>query len=281
MTHSAMTRATTIRAAIVDDEELARRGIELRLQAHPDIVVIAQCANGREALAMAAQEAPDLIFLDVQMPGLSGFQVVKMLPQDAMPLIVFVTAYDRYALDAFDAQALDYLMKPVDQARLAQTLERVRRELQQKSLIARHEQMLKLLEQVEGASHIDRTDLIAQLRGLSEPRYATVLPIRANDETVRLPVAQIDWIDAAGDYMCIHAQGNTYVLRETMKALEALLDPARFARVHRSTIVNIDRVSTLRPHMNGEFFLILSNGQELKLSRSYRDRLEQMMDARR
>jgi two-component system LytT family response regulator len=269
--------STTIRTVIVDDEELARRGIELRLKAHPDIEIVAHCANGREALEIVGAEQPELMFLDVQMPGLSGFEVVKKLSQDALPLVVFVTAYDRYALDAFDTQALDYLLKPVDEARLAQTLDRVRKELHQHSTIARHEQMLKLLEQVDGANYLDRHDLVAQMRTVNEPRYATILPIRTENETVRLQVSQIDWIDAAGDYMCVHAQGNTYVLRETMKALESVLDPARFARVHRSTIVNIERISRLRPHMNGEFFLTLSSGQELKLSRSYRDRIEQLL----
>jgi len=269
-----------IRAVIVDDEELARRGLELRLRVHHDVAIIAQCGNGREALAVVTSEQPDLMFLDVQMPGVSGFQVVKQLTQSSLPLVVFVTAYDRYALDAFETHALGYLLKPVDETRLAHAMDKVRRELQQLSLIARHEQMLKLLSQVDGTSHLDRNDLIAQLRNLSEPRFADILPIRTETETIRLPVTQIDWIDAAGDYMCVHAQGNTYVLRETMKALESLLNPNHFARVHRSTIVNIDRVRSLRPHMNGEFFLTLSSGQELKLSRSYRDRVEQMMGGR-
>src|SRR5262245_6679129 len=175
--------SATIRTVIVDDEELARRGIELRLNAHPDIEIIAHCANGREALETVAAEQPELMFLDVQMPGLSGFQVVKKLPQDALPLVVFVTAYDRYALDAFDTQALDYLLKPVDEARLAQTLERVRKELNQHSLVARHEQMLKLLEQVDGTNYLDRQDLVAQLKTVNEARYASVLPIRTENET--------------------------------------------------------------------------------------------------
>ncbi len=266
-----------IRAVVVDDEELARRGLELRLQAHADIELVAQCSTGREALDVIAQEHPDLVFMDVQMPGLNGFQVVKRLPQDAMPLVIFVTAYDRYALDAFETQALDYLLKPVDEARLAQALDRARLELQQHSLLARHEQMLKLLAQVDGANHLDRNDLIAQLRDLSEPRYANVLPIRTESDTIRLPVGNIDWIDAAGDYMCVHAQGNTYVLRETMKSLESLLNPSCFQRVHRSTIVNVQRVRRLRPHMNGEYFLTLEGGQELKLSRTYRESLEKLL----
>ena len=266
-----------IRTIVVDDEELARRGIELRLRGHEDVEIVAQCANGREAMQAVASEQPDLLFLDVQMPGLTGFQVASGLPQDTMPLIVFVTAYDRFALDAFAAQAFDYLLKPVDEARLAKTLERVRHEVRQNNLVERHEQMLKLLSQVDGARHVDHEELIAQLRNLSEPRYASVLPIRMENETIRLPVTHIDWIDAAGDYMCLHAQGQTYVLRETMKSLEAVLNPNCFQRVHRSTIVNVQRVRRMRPHINGEYFLTLENGQELKLSRSYRDRVEQLM----
>jgi len=271
--------AEKIRTIVVDDEELARRGMELRLQAHSDIEVVAQCVNGREALEVIGQEQPDLMFLDVQMPGLSGFQVLSRLPQEGAPLIVFVTAFDRYALDAFEAQALDYLLKPVDEERLSQSLDRVRTQLRQKSLVACHEQMLKLLARVEGTHHLDRQDLVAQLRQISEPRYASVLPIRTDTDTIRLQIADIDWIDAAGDYMCVHAQGSTYVLRETMKALESVLDPNRFQRVHRSTIVNVDRVKRLRPHMNGEYYLTLEGGQELKLSRSYRDRVEQLLNS--
>jgi two-component system LytT family response regulator len=267
----------TIRAIVVDDEQLARRGIELRLRAHPDIQLIAHCVNGREALETITREQPDLVFLDVQMPGISGFQVLSRLPQESQPLIIFVTAYDRYALDAFESQALDYLLKPVDEARLAKALDKVRLELRQQSLLARHEQMMRLLAQIDGTHHLDQHELISQLRTLSEPKFASVLPIRTDNETIRLPVANIDWIDAAGDYMCVHAQGNTYVLRETMKSLETLLDPNRFPRVHRSTIVNVQRVRKLRPHMNGEYFLTLDSGQELKLSRSYRDRLEQLL----
>jgi two-component system, LytTR family, response regulator len=265
-----------IRTVIVDDEELARRGMELRLRVHGDIEIIGQCGNGREALATIAQHRPDLVFLDMQMPGLSGLQVAAQLPQDALPLIVFVTAYDRYAMAAFETQALDYVLKPVDDDRLTQALERVRREIRQQSLAARHERLLKLLAQVD-AKQLDRDLLLNQLRDLGGERYARVLPIRTDTETVLLSVNEIDWIDAAGDYMCVHAQGNTYVLRETMKALESLLDPQHFTRVHRSTIVNARRVRSLRPHMNGEYFLVLDSGQELKLSRTYRDRLETLL----
>ncbi|MBB6093174.1 two-component system LytT family response regulator [Povalibacter uvarum] len=272
--------SSTIRAIVVDDEELARRGIELRLQSHPDIELIAQCVNGREALSVIDAEQPDLMFLDIQMPGLSGFDVLARVPQESMPMIVFVTAYDRYALDAFEAHALDYLLKPINDARFAQALDRVREHWAQRNALAQREKLMSLLAATRGAGSIDEQTLREQLEPVQEQRYAEILPIRDDSETVRLNVATIDWIDAAGDYMCVHAEGRTYVLRETMKSLAAILDPKIFQRVHRSTIVNVKRVRRLRPHTNGEYFLTLEDGQEIKLSRSYRDRVDQLLQRR-
>jgi two-component system LytT family response regulator len=270
---------TPIRTLIVDDEPLARRGLELRLQDAPDIQIVRHCANGREAIAAIAEEAPDLMFLDIQMPGLSGLDVVAQVPQESMPMIVFVTAFDRYAINAFEAHALDYLLKPVDDARLAAALERVRAQWQQKLAAAQREQLLALLADLTGKGEIS-PDALAQTagNGTAARRYATLLPIRSGRETLRLDVATIDWIDAAGDYMCLHAGGQTHVLRATMKELEEMLDPLVFQRVHRSTIVNLARVRSLRPHLNGECFLKLQSGQEIKLSRSFRDKVELLLD---
>ena len=271
----------TIRTLLVDDEPLARRGLELRLQDAPDITIVRQCANGREAIAAIAEDAPDLMFLDIQMPGLSGLDVVAQVPQESMPMVVFVTAFDRYAIKAFEAHALDYLLKPVDDARLAAALERVRAQWQQKQAVAQREQLLALLADLKGKGEI-APDALAGLAHGTQPtaarRYATMLPIRSGRETLRLDVATIDWIDAAGDYMCLHAAGQTHVLRATMKELEEMLDPAVFQRVHRSTIVNLARVRSLRPHLNGECFLKLQSGQEIKLSRSFRDKVEMLLD---
>jgi two-component system LytT family response regulator len=192
-------------------------------------------------------------------------------------MIVFVTAFDRFAIQAFEAHALDYLLKPVDDERLGRALERVRAQWQQKQAVAQREQLMALLAEVTGKGEIE-----ADALGAIEPqgrRYATLLPIRVGRETVRLDVATIDWIDAAGDYMCVHAAGQTHVLRATMKELEQMLDPRRFQRVHRSTIVNLARVAALRPHLNGECFLRLQSGQEVKLSRSYRDKVEVLLDS--
>ncbi len=273
------TPAATITTLIVDDEELARRGIELRLAEHPEYRIVAQCANGREALAAIAREQPQLMFLDIQMPGLSGFDVIARIPQESLPIIVFVTAFDRYALDAFQAQALDYLLKPINEVRFAQTLRRVRELIEQRNALAQRAQVMGLLASARGTAALDESSLHREALERMK-NYAEILPIREDAETVRLNVATIDWIDAAGDYMCVHAEGRTYVLRETMKSLEAVLDPRIFQRVHRSTIVNISRVRRLRPHTNGEYFLTLADGQEIKLSRSYRDRVDQLLQRR-
>ena len=267
----------SIRAIVVDDEPLARRGLELRLSEASDVEIVRQCANGREALAAIAELHPDLMFLDIQMPGMSGFDVLKQVPQESMPMLVFVTAFDRFAIDAFEAHALDYLLKPVDDARLARAMDRVRGQWQQRQALAEREQLMALLADVRGRSEIVPETATAASR--QEPRrYASILPIRAGRETLRLDVSGIDWIDAAGDYMCVHAGGHTHVLRATMKELEDMLDPQVFQRVHRSTIVNLARVRSLRPHLNGECFLKLASGQEVKLSRSYRDKVELLLD---
>jgi two-component system LytT family response regulator len=267
----------SIRAIIVDDEPLARRGLELRLQDAQDIEIARQCANGREALAAIAELQPDLMFLDIQMPGLSGFDVLAQVPQESLPMIVFVTAFDRFAIDAFEAHALDYLLKPVDEARLARALERVRAQWQQRQALAQREQLMAMLGDLNGQGQIEPESL-ASPAGRPARRYATMLPIRVGRETIRLDVSTIDWIDAAGDYMCLHAAGQTHVLRATMRELEEMLDPQVFQRVHRSTIVNLARVRSLRPHLNGECFLKLQSGQEVKLSRSFRDKVELLLD---
>jgi two-component system LytT family response regulator len=269
-----------IRAIIVDDEELARRGIELRLAGHPDITVVGHCENGREAMQAVMTEKPDLMFLDIQMPGLSGFEVLARLPHESLPMIIFVTAFDRYALDAFEAQAIDYLLKPINDVRFVQALERVRIYWEQRNALQQRERLMQLIAATRGAAAVDEQVMRELSAQAGQPQYPDILPIRDDAGTVRLDVGKIDWIDAAGDYMCVHADGHTYVLRETMKSLETILDPRFFQRVHRSTIVNVRRVRRLRPHTNGEYFLTLEDGQEIKLSRSYRDRVDQLLQRR-
>jgi two-component system, LytTR family, response regulator len=263
-----------IRTLIVDDEVLSRRGIEIRLRELADFEIAAQCASGREALAAIQQYKPDLVFLDIQMPGMSGFEVLKHLPQESLPLIVFVTAYDQYAIQAFEARAIDYLLKPIDETRFAVAVERAREHLRARSAARQRDRLLEILGEITGCGEIALDQLLEQGHKALSPRRPEVLPIRQGRETVRVPIASIQWVDAAGDYMCIHAGGETHILRGTMKELEELLDPKLFQRVHRSTIVNLRLVRSLRAHMNGEYFLTLEGGHELKLSRTYRDKVE-------
>jgi two-component system LytT family response regulator len=265
-----------IRTLLVDDERLARRGLELRLAAAPDVEIVGECENGREAIDRVAKLEPDLMFLDVQMPGLSGFEVLARLPQDSMPVIVFVTAFDRYAIDAFEARALDYLLKPVEDARLELALRRVRHYLSERAALGQHARMLGLLADVNGAGELDPETLLARVAAPAG-RFPEVLAIRTGREILRVRSADIDWIDAAGDYMCVHVGSATHVLRGTMRELEESLDPAVFQRVHRSAMVNLKRVRKLRPHTNGEYFLTLEGGQELKLSRTHRDKVELLL----
>jgi two-component system LytT family response regulator len=263
-----------IRTIIVDDEALSRRGVELRLANEPDFEVTAQCGSGREAVAAICAARPDLVFLDIQMPGMSGFDVLAALPQDSLPLVVFVTAYDTHAVRAFEARAVDYVLKPIEEGRFAATLKRLRELWQQRTAIDQRDRLIGVIADLTGSGELALEELLEKGRAGAAPRAPDILPIRQGRDTVRIETGSIDWIDAAGDYMCVHAAGETYILRGTMKELEDALDPRRFQRVHRSTIVNLARVRSLRAHMNGEYFLKLDGGHELKLSRSYRDKVE-------
>ncbi len=263
-----------IRALIVDDEPLARRGLEIRLEKFADVEICAQSQNGREALQHIKAHAPDLMFLDVQMPGMDGFDVLRNMSTSNMPAVIFVTAYDEFALKAFDANALDYLLKPINDKRLAEAIERARHNLDEKKAEEHRAKLLRFVCDLTGRE----LSLQAALEAASgsAQRYPRRLAIRDGAETACIDVSAIDWIDAAGDYMCVHAQGETHVLRGTMKHLEELLDPAVFVRVHRSAIVNRHCVTSMRPHRNGEYFLTLANQAELKLSRKYKSNIERI-----
>jgi two-component system LytT family response regulator len=263
-----------IKTVIVDDEALSRRGIERLLRQTPDFEVIAECGNGRDAIGVIQHEHPDVVFLDIQMPVLSGFEVLARLPQDSVPLVVFVTAFDQYALRAFEARAVDYLLKPVDERRFEMTLDRIRQNLQARHAVDQRDKLMEVVAEITGSGEIELETILEHGSTAIEASHPQILPIRQGRHTVRVPVTSIQWIDAAGDYMCVHAEGDTHILRGTMKELEEVLDPRIFQRVHRSTIVNLRYVKSLRAHMNGEYFLTLDGGQELKLSRTYRDKIE-------
>jgi len=258
----------TIRTILVDDEPLAIQGLELRLQAFDDVEIVEKCQNGREAIRAIKTHKPDLVFLDIQMPGFDGFSVVQGLMEVEPPLFVFVTAYSDHALKAFEAQAVDYLMKPVEESRLADTLDRVRQRLTEKRGVEEVEKLREVLADVapEAAAEIaDGGDAV------QANRFEKLINIKDRGQIFRVDVDTIERIDAAGDYMCIYTGDNTLILRETMKDLEKRLDPRRFQRVHRSTIVNLDLVKEVKPHTNGECFLVLGSGAQVKVSRSYRD----------
>lgn len=258
-----------IRTIIVDDEPLAIQGLELRLQAFDDVEIIERCANGREAIRAIKTLKPDLVFLDIQMPGFDGFSVVAGLADIEPPLFVFVTAFGQHALKAFEAQAVDYLMKPVEEDRLAATIERVRQRLAEKRGAEDSERLKEILTEVAPDAMPD--DLAGDGDAPSANRYEKVLNIKDRGQIFRVDVGDIERIDAAGDYMCIYTADQTLILRETMKDLEKRLDPRKFQRIHRSTIVNLDNIKSVKPHTNGECFLVLGSNTQVKVSRSYRE----------
>ncbi len=262
-----------MRALIVDDEPLARRGLVLRLEHYDDVEIVGQCSNGRDAVEATAKLRPDVLFLDIQMPVMSGFDVLRQIQGPDMPLVVFVTAFDEFAIKAFEAHALDYLLKPVDDERLQEALERARSVRDEREALAHRARLLELVAEISGVEDVSLEDLLELGAEAVGQGYPKTLPIKDGGKTVRLAMEAIDWIDAAGDYMCIHADGTTHIMRGTMKKLEEVLDPRIFQRVHRSTIVNIDRVREVRSHINGEFFLVLDGDVELKMSRHYKDRI--------
>ncbi|MEM7665302.1 MAG: LytTR family transcriptional regulator DNA-binding domain-containing protein [Pseudomonadota bacterium] len=257
----------TIRTILVDDEKLAIQGLQVRLQPFDDVEVIDTCSNGREAIRKIKTEKPDLVFLDIQMPGFDGFSVVKGVMEIEPPLFVFVTAFEEHAIRAFEANAVNYLMKPVDEDKLADTIERVRQRLSEKKMTEDAEQLLDVLAEVAP----DRAAQFSDAAGESAERFEKLINVKDRGQIFRVEVDSIEHIDAAGDYMIISTGDNSLVLRETMKDLERRLDPRKFQRVHRSTIVNLDQVRQVKPHTNGECFLVLDSGAEVKVSRSYRD----------
>ena len=276
-----------IRALVVDDEELARRGLRLRLERDAGVTVIGECANGRAAITAIERDRPDLVLLDVQMPGLGGFDVVEAIGAERMPAVVFVTAYDEFALRAFDALAIDYLLKPIDDERFARALERVRRRLQERTESAIGRRMTALLRERQG-------DGASTLPDEDAPRPAAPPPpspeavrhaqghvlVRDRGRVLILEIPEIDWIEADGDYVRVHAGGRAHLLRETMAAMERTLTPHRFARIHRSAIVNLSRVAELRPLTSREYAVVLRDGTRLRMSRRFRDRLQGVVGER-
>ncbi len=250
-----------IRTLIVDDEPAAREALALLLAADEEIALIGEAADGAGALARIRHDRPDLVFLDIQLPAIDGLTVLQQLPQAELPAVVFVTAYDQHALRAFDLHAVDYLLKPFDDERFRRALSRAKTRVRQGQL----------------------GELAAPLRALlattpkAAPAWRERLVIRSDGRSLVVPVAEVDWVEAKGDYLQVHAGAAQHLLRGTMKQLEAELDPAVFVRIHRSVLVRIGRIRELQPYFHGDYVVILTDGTRLKLARGCRERLEQAL----
>ncbi|MDQ3607159.1 MAG: LytTR family DNA-binding domain-containing protein [Gemmatimonadota bacterium] len=252
----------TVRTLIVDDEPLARERIRSLLEEESDIEIVQECGDGKEAAETILRERPDLVFLDVQMPEMTGFEVIEAVGPEQMPTVIFVTAYDQYALHAFEAHALDYILKPFDQERFERALQKARGTIQR---------------QKEGDISERLRSLLEELR--PRPRYVDRLVVRSGARITFLRTEEVEWVDAEGNYVRLHVGKKSYLLRETMSGIEAKLDPERFIRIHRSTIVNIERIKSLETLFQGEYVVHLEDGTKLTSSRGYRDRLHALMEA--
>lgn len=249
-----------MRALIVDDEPLARRGVALRLKKFRDVEVVGECGDGSSAVEKILELAPDVVFLDVQMPGMDGFEVLRALPSDELPAVIFLTAYEQHALRAFEVHALDYLLKPVDDERFGDALQRARQSTNNDSKLQMAERVLRLLEE-KSATYVSR------------------FPVRTGSRIQVVLAEHIQWIAAAGDYAELHCAHHCHLLRETMNSLEQKLDPSSFLRIHRSRIVRAASIRELLPIDNREYLVKLSDGSEHRSSRSYVDRLDKWLSS--
>ena len=271
--------AALIRALVVADEPLARRGIRARLAHAEGVDVVGECDSGPAAVEVIRRVAPDLVFLDVQMPGLDGFGVVQQVGADRMPMVVFVTAYHAHALRAFEVHALDYLLKPIDDERFARAVERARQAVAERrdgALGRRLSAMLAEWASARGSSGEETADSSAQ-PGAALARHRARVLVKDRGRVVLLDEDEVDWIEADGDYVRVHARGKGHLIRETLTAAEARLTGSRFVRIHRSSIVNVGRIRELRPLPNRDYVVVLRDGTQLKLSRSYSDRLRAVL----
>jgi two-component system LytT family response regulator len=255
-----------MRALIVDDEPLARQRIRLLARDEADIQIVGECADGADALAAIERDVPDLLFLDVQMPEMDGFELLRKLPPDRLPLIIFTTAYDQHAVRAFEVHALDYLLKPFQPERFKAAVERARQHLTNKQASSAARGLLDLLAARQNSSAT-----------LTAAHFLTRLTARTEDKMVVIKTAEIDSIESAGNYVAVNTGKETHILRETLNALEKQLDPEKFLRVSRSAIVNLDRVKELQPMFKGEHIIVLQNGKHVAITRGVLRELEQAL----
>ncbi len=267
-----------IRTLIVDDEPLALQLLKAKLDKIPEVEVVAVCKNGREALQQIADLCPDLLFLDIQMPGLSGLDVIKNIQGDIMPMVVFSTAHEQYALDAFDANAIDYVLKPIDDERIKRAIERAFERLKIKGIhYETKPSLLNAIEQINSAEKAIEQKEQDEQREQGEFTLPSKIVVKDRDEIHLLNQSEIEWIDAAGDYVCLHSAGQTHIKRSTLKELLSELDETIFKRVHRSTIVNLNYIKKVLPHSKGEFFLLLGEYDKIKVSRNYKDVVKEFL----
>jgi two-component system LytT family response regulator len=259
--------APRIRVVVVDDEPAARRGLRLLLERDPGVEIAGEAGSGVEAVELIRRERPDVAFLDVQMPDGDGFETLQQIGPGHVPAVVFVTAYDEHALRAFEVNAVDYLLKPYDDARFAAALQRAKDEVRRRQVETVNARLVQLLDFLQRTAP----------GGPAEDKSADRIMVKSSGEIFFLKAAEIDWIEAEGDYMKFHVGGRSHLMRETMARLEARLDPRQFVRIHRSTIVNIDRLQKLSPSFGGEYVVILRDGTKLRLSRGFHERIAALL----
>jgi two-component system LytT family response regulator len=275
-----------MRVLIVDDEPIARRRISRLLKLEDDVEVVNEVGSGTDAVAAIREQRPDLVFLDVQMPDMDGFGVVSALGAESMPAVVFVTAYNEYAVKAFDVNAVDYILKPFDPERFRAAFQRARTNMEQKSSAEAGRRIKALLEEVLGEERAHAITAAGgngggvggpQVVSVPRARYLDRLMVKHDGRVFFLKVADVDWFEASGNYVRVHVGRVSHLIRETMHGIEAQLDPNQFARIHRAVIVNLDRIRELQPWFAGDYIVILRDGRQLKLSRTYREALQARM----
>ncbi|MEJ5351155.1 MAG: LytTR family transcriptional regulator DNA-binding domain-containing protein [Melioribacteraceae bacterium] len=258
-----------VRTIIVDDEPHAREGLRIRLKDYKEIEIIAECSSGIDAVKKINELLPDLVFLDIQMPGMNGFEVLKNLDDENIPMIIFVTAYDKYALKAFEFHAVDYLLKPIDKTRLKKAIDFAINEIENRRL--------KLYSQKFKTLADEYLNLISD-KGIrtDEGKFINRISVKNKNIIKIIPVAEIDWIEAQGDYVCIHVNDEKFLLRDSLNSLENKLNPEIFIRIHRSSIVNIEKVEKLKSNEHGDYELFLKDGTKLKMSRTYKENFQKL-----
>jgi two-component system LytT family response regulator len=272
-----MDQPLPFRVVIVDDEPVARQRLRRILAREQGVEIVAECANGREAVSAVATHAPDLLVLDVQMPELDGFGVLAALPANQMPLVIFVTAFDHHAVRAFDVHAVDYVLKPIEPDRLREAVARARRERGRAEVAQQHARLRDLLSSFAILEQpVKPPTEQARAEGPSVERFL----VKANGRMFFVNTPDVDWIEADGNYVRLHVGSASHMIRETIAAVERSLPPSRFARIHRSAIVNLDRVVEMRQWSSGDYIVILANGVRLKLSRTYRQNIETLSGMR-